>query len=184
MPRPKGETHHSASISEATAQELKLTLAAGASVSAVSRESGVPYQTVYRLARGETWAQVPPAGAVLQDGSRATRGPRRHIDLAAWYSMWQQRQAGVAVTSLAEQANLSQSSVRRLVAEFELMIAERVAQLQLTAGSYEPAKRKYGIRRGEAERLDRKATENKLPDRLQRIVDTDFPGLERQLEKE
>lgn len=184
MPKPKGETHHSASITEATAKKLKRKLASGEPVSKVARDTKVAYQTVYRLARGETWADVEPKGAVLDKDAKAARGPRRRMKLDAWYDMWRKRRAGTSASRLAKANKISQGSVRRLLGEFELMMATRVAQLQLTSGSYEPAKRKYGIRRSDAERLDRLATANKLPTRLQRIVDEGFPELERQLAKE
>jgi len=97
--------------------------------------------------------------------------------------MWRKRRGGATVAAVSERTGVSESSVRRLVSEFELMLCHRVSQLQLTAGSYEPAKRKYGIPRTEAQQMDERAVTEPLPARLRSILDEDFPELERQLNR-
>lgn len=182
MPRPKGETHHSASLTRKQAQAVKAALVNGRSVARVARVAGLPYQTVYRISTGETWRELAPAGPV-HDVKREVRGPRRRVTLKIQYVMWSKRRAGVHVSAISERTGVSESSVRRLVAEFELLLCHRISQLQLTAGSYEPAKRKYGIPRTEAQRMDERAVSEPLPARLQSTLDEDLPELERQLNR-
>ena len=182
MPRPKGETHHSASLTRKQAQAVKTALVKGRSVARVARLTGLPYQTVYRIATGETWRELAPAGPV-HDVKHETRGPRRKVGLKTQHLMWRKRRGGATVAAVSERTGVSESSVRRLVSEFELMLCHRVSQLQLTAGSYEPAKRKYGIPRTEAQQMDERAVTEPLPARLRSILDEDFPELERQLNR-
>lgn len=181
MPRPKGETHHSASITEAQAASIKTDLANGLSVSRVAQEHNAPYQTVYRIASGETWRDVAPEGPVVNRASAPT-GPKRRISLRLQHLLWKKRREGVSVAVLAKRAQMSSSSVRRLATEFELILCYRISELQLTAGSYEPAKRKYGIRRSEAQKMDDMSILAPLPDRLQPLLEA-MPELERQLNR-
>jgi hypothetical protein len=179
MPKPKGEGHHSATITLEQAQEIKANLASGKDVARTARGAGVPYQTAYRIATGDTWRDAEPAGAV-KGLEHAIRGPKRKADVKKWYKIWNAKRRGVSIQKIAQLAGLSTSSVRRLASEFEIVIAHRISQLQLTSGSYEPAKRKYGIRRSEAERLDQKALNTPLPSRLQGTL-AKLPGLEREI---
>lgn len=179
MPKPKGERHHSATITLAQATDIKGQLADGRPVSRVARDFDIPYQTVYRIATGETWSEVEPVGPVPHLES-ATRGPKRKAGIKRWYRLWNAKRNGAKTQKLAQLSKLSTSTVRRLVSEFEIIIAHRISQLQLTSGSYEPAKRKYGIRRSEAERLDQKAMNTPLPSRLQAALDK-MPDLEREI---
>jgi hypothetical protein len=169
MPRPKGETHHSASITEAQAKDIKSDLVQGLPVSRVAQTRCVAYQTVYRIASGETLREVAPAGPVSK--ANALPGPKRRISARMQYLLWKKRREGISIASLAHRAKLSNSSVRRLVMEFELVLCHRVSQLQLTAGSYEPVQRKYGIRRNEAQRMDDRAMSTPLPDRLRSCLE-------------
>lgn len=181
MPRPTGGTHHSASITLKQASKIKRRIMAGHTVRQVSSAMKLDYQLVYRIATGKTWSAAPPSGPVANDENRDARGPKRNVSLRQQHILWKQRRARVSTRDLAAKAKLSTSSVRRLVAEFEAMLAARVSQLQLTSGSYEPARRKYGLSLNEAEALDHKASETTLPGRLQRTVDRGFPKLERKL---
>ena len=179
MPRPKGEGHHSATITLEQAHEIKDILAKGKNVARTARAFGVPYQTVYRIATGETWRDVPPVGPIAKL-EYARPGPKRKVGLKRWYKIWNAKRKGMEIKKISELTRLSASSVRRLASEFEIVIAHRISQLQLTSGSYEPAKRKYGIRRSEAERLDQKAANTPLPDRLQATLAM-LPDLEREI---
>lgn len=175
---PKGEAHHASVITEATATRIKKLLTTR-TVAKVSEKTGVKYQIVYRIAMGITWADVPPKGAVKPKG--ATRGPRRRLTLKTWYLLWKLRRAGAPYSKLSAKLGLSTGSLHRLVREFEAMLGARVSQLHLTSGTYEPAVRKYGLKRSEAERLDHAASASPLLPRLQRIVDTEFEALETEL---
>jgi transposase len=167
-------------INESMAEDLKRRLASGERIPDLVKEYGVSYQSVYKLARGQTWKEVAPD---IKPPVLGRRGPPRRITIKRWYLIWDKRRKGVAPEVLAEITKMGTSSVRRLVREFGMMVSVRVSQLQLSSGSYEPVKRKYGITRGEAERLDHAAASIALPARLQRILESEFPELERQLGK-
>lgn len=181
MPKPAGESHHAAQVTLRQASRLKKRIANGATVREVATSAGLEYQMVYRLATGKTWATAPPEGSVIGLENRDVRGPKRGMKLGRQYILWRKRRDGIPTAKLASGASLSPSSVRRLISEFDVMLAARVSQLQLTSGSYAAVKRKYGIGPSEAESLDQKASQTALPERLQRIVDRDFPRLEKKL---
>jgi hypothetical protein len=179
MPRPKGESHHSAKLSETRVEGIKEAIVKSQNVGKVASSFGIGYQMAYRIARGETWAHIEPTGDLLNGVSR---GRPRTISLKNQYNFWRlRRQRGVPTKKLAIKAKLSPSSVRRLVAEFELMLAHRVSRLELTSGGYGPARRKYGLTDKEAERLDRLSLATTLTERQQHLVDEEFPKLERKI---
>lgn len=181
MTRPSGESHHSAKISVKTAKKLKETLANGTSIGRVAKKYKVSYQTVYRIATGETWKEIEPAGPV--NVIKGKRGPKRRLSIKLQYLLWKKRRAGVSAAILAEKTGLSESSVRRLIYEFELILCHRISQLQLTSGSYEPANRKYGVVYGHAKKMDLRATQTPLSEKLRRVLNNDIPRLEKILDK-
>ena len=62
MTRPRGESHHNASITLKKASNIKRRITAGAPVSKVAERYDLPYQVVYRIAKGQTWPEAEPKG--------------------------------------------------------------------------------------------------------------------------
>lgn len=181
MVRPRGETHHSASLTLKKASAIKKKVAGGASVSTISAKYELPYQLIYRLVRGKTWPEAVPKGDVLGETARESPGRKSTVTIGKQYALWKKRREGVGTKELAAGAELSASSVRRLVAEFEMLVAIRVSRLQLTSGSYDGAIRRYGITEAEAVAMDGRATASEVPARLERIAERDLPRLEKVL---
>jgi len=181
MTRPRGESHHAASLTLKKASSIKRKVANGVAISQLASEIGLPYQLIYRIARGKTWPDAAPKGDILGDSSREAPGRKRKVTVNKQYALWKKRREGVGTKKLAAATGMSTPSVRRLILEFETMLAIRVSRLQLTSGSYEVAMKRYGLSRAEAEALDAKAVEIEIPLHTNRLVERDFPKLEKLL---
>lgn len=161
---------------------MKLAISEGMSVGEASRKWSVPYQVAYRLAKGETWAAAKPSGDVLGDVNRGTPGRLRTVTLRQQYGLWKRRrQYKESTKSIAQSSKLSGASVRRLVAEFEMMLAYRVSTTQLTSGTYDLAMRRYRLSQAECERLDQLSQRYTLPPRLVRVVERQFASMEKKI---
>jgi transposase-like protein len=180
LPKPRGEDHHSATISLKKASKLKAMIAGGESVSAVAKATGVPYQTLYRLGKGATWPDATPPGDVIGDRSPA-RGPGRKLEIKDHHRLWNLLRKGAKVAKVASKLGMSESTVRRLRDEFEAMLAHRVSRLHLTSGSHVQACKRFSLTMEQAEALDNKASGGKLPSNLSKILEEQFPPLEKQL---
>lgn len=169
-------------LDQVAAQEVKDALAKGASVREVASEKGHPYVVVHRIATGKAWASLAPEGPIV-DRAKESRGARRKIPIKTWYWIWAAKRRNMKIADIAKKTGVSRSTVFRLIDEFRLMLAHEALRTHLTSGSYEPMKRKFGIRRAEAQTLDEFAQIHPLPERLVRIRDREFPKLEKYLKK-
>jgi transposase len=166
----------------AVACKVKLAISEGMTVGEARNKYGLPYQTVYRLAKGETWGEAKPAGDVINGANRGTPGRSRTLSLWKQYLVWKRRRIkGEGTAAIAKRYGLSKASIRRLVAEFEAMLAARVSQVQLTSGSYDVMMRRYGLTQEQCEGLDQLSQTALLNDQAQRIVDRSFLKLEKKI---
>lgn len=145
-------------------QEAKSRIASGDTVQCLADEVGIGYHAMYKIATGETWADVAPLGSVMNGG--AVRGPKRRTKLRTQKLIWQLKMGGKTFAAIAVEHGISESTCQRLHAEFRLILAHRISQLQLSEGSYNQARRKYGLRTSEAMALDALAQTKPLPARL------------------
>jgi hypothetical protein len=174
----RGETHHASTLTLNQASAIKQRIANGEGVSRVASEIGIPYQIVYRLAKGKTWPQAQPDGDVL--GERGP-GPSRCLALKTMYALWKRKRDGHPCSQLAKATKLSESTVRRACAEFELLLAHRVSKLHLTSGGYELAAKRYGLAPDEARSMDEFSRTSPLTPRLKARLENELPALEKHL---
>jgi len=162
--------------------KAKLAISQGMTVGEAVSKWGLPYQTVYRLAKGLTWNEAKPKGDVLNGSNRGTPGRARTLSLWKQYLIWKRRRIKRESTvDIAKRYGLSKASIRRLVAEFEAMLAARVSQVQLTSGSYDVVVKRYRLGQDECERLDQLSATVLLSPHAQRTVERHFPKLEKKI---
>jgi hypothetical protein len=163
------------------ASGLKMQIAEGKTVGGVCQEVGLPYQVIYRLARGDTWPEATPTGNVLNAINRGLPGRRRKIGTKQQYQVWKALRAGVQVSRLVAATKMSPTSLRRHASEFELLLSVRVSRLQLTSGSYKLAMKRYGLSLREAEQMDHDAASIELAPNMEKVVEEGLPALEKNL---
>ena len=181
MSRPKGEDHPKAVITSRIASEIKERVFAGETIDEVCDSMGVKYQTAYKIATGATWKDVKPSGSVLNCYNRSSPGPNRKFNLRVQHYLWSKRRDGVGTKLLAEKTKMDPSSIRRLIAEFELILSHRISSLHLSSGAYDVVESKYGIPTSMASDIDAKHSNKPLSPAQRKVLETEFPELEKQL---
>lgn len=181
MSRPKGENHHNAVITSRIASEVKERVFNGETMDEVSDSMGLKYQTVYKIATGATWKDIPPVGSVLNCYNRSVPGPSRKFNLRVQHYLWEKRRRGTKTKVLAEKTNMSTASIRRLIAEFELILSHRISSSHLSSGAYDVVASKYGISNSVASDIDVKYSGKSLSPSQRRVLEIEFPKLEKQL---
>lgn len=142
--------------------EIKLQIASGASITRLARAYGVKYQTLYRIARGETWTDVEPRGNLIQ-----RERPQRVMDRETREKCYRlKRKRGLSNRALSERVGVSESVMARAMRDSELVLAFRVQRLLLTSGGHKIAMEEFRLDLKEAERLTAIATGSRIPKHL------------------
>lgn len=119
------------------------------------------YMNLYRMATGETWKDIEPTGRLIP---LRTQG-RLTSDLRDWL-FEQKRKTEASNAELAASVGLSETSVRRGLADARALLAARVQRLLTTSGDHRAACKQFGLTEEQAEELVSYANEHELPRRL------------------
>lgn len=145
-----------------SASRAKTRIANGEPIRELARELDVEYQTLYLLAKGETWKKATPSGDV-RTGKRCERAltaAERDLIFA------KKRKSGLSNARLAAAAGVSESVVARAMRDAKIVLAFRVQRLLLTSGGHDAAMEIYDLARGEAEALSSLAASSRIPKHL------------------
>lgn len=161
-------------IDRETAKKLKERMSEGEYPSDLAKELSLPYMLVYRIACGDCWSDVPPFGAI--ERVRQSPGRQRSVPVDVMYKAWKLRRTTVSDWKrLSFKMKVKETTLRRSVGDFVLLLKHRCAEVLLTAGSYEPMIKRYGLRPEEAANMDLESREKPLPNHLipmmKRLVD-------------
>ena len=158
----KRRSRGNSKLTERKVARIKQVISAGGSITAEANRHGVSPQTIYLIAKGETWRNVPPVGNLI------TRSrPKAALSLLERDNVFiHKRQFKLSNKALAEKFSVSESVIARAVRDAELVLAFRVQRLLLTSGGHRAAMDEYNISLSEAERLTSKAAASRIPARL------------------
>ena len=162
-PVHRGESAHSAKLTERKVKQIKAQISEGHSLSEIAREAGVGYMAIYKIATGETWNNGE--GRMIAKRARGLSPKKRD----KMYVL--KRQKGVCNTRLAEAARVSESTVARGMRDAHAVLAARAHRMLLTSGGHEAAMKRYGLTRTETEELVTYSATHALPKHLESEVD-------------
>lgn len=164
-PALRGEAAPSAKLTEKQVIEIKRRLAKGEHIQSVADRFDVQYQTVYKIAVGETWRHIEGPGAQIKRrrGSIPPKIRDKMFDL--------KRRKGASNAKLARASRFSESAVARAMRDAYALTAARVQRLLMTSGSNDAAKETYGLTDAEIEEMVSYAVAHKLSSRLRKELD-------------
>lgn len=129
-------------LTKGTVKRIKRAIVAGASVSDVASDHGLPYMTVYKIATGETWPGVEPTGRLIGRRDYATK---RVFTLSQCQAMTVKKYKDkLSNAALASRLGASESTVKRAVEAGRYALGFRLHKFMIK-GSLKSAQRKLGL---------------------------------------
>jgi hypothetical protein len=146
---------------------IKIRISNGEAFSALADEYDLTYQAIYNIAKGRSWADVPPrTDLVTRKRPPKVLSPSHRDELYLF-----KRTHGHSNAALAHSMHVSESVIARGMRDAKIALALRTQRLLLTSGTYRLAMERFGLTRDEAEALVGWISSIEVPKRIVEELD-------------